>query len=540
MSFPRIPLSRVPSYLHNSNSCFHLLHPPFIPVSKTPSLPTYQTARTYTDFNSQTQAQPPLSLPSLIPSPPVNNPNATHRWKPMCLYHTHGKCTKIDDPVHVERFNHDCSRDFQVSAADFERKRPQDFDFFLVFDLEGKVEILEFPVLIIDAKNMGVVDLFHRFVRPTAMSEERVNEYIYNKYGKFGVDRYDALSAFHVFMISRAIFSLVGVADRSADIVGLASLVSMEMNELVALDVGTVKGLILMLVIRKRKLSVAACDAILDLSTTLIGRNKTREETETKNQNNTGEKEQTTVKKKKQKGACSRDSNREGEKLALANQHISAVVFVIKLQHQAKAERRRTNRRRKERLDKGEENSQPLRHRHRLRSVLVFYVSGGKLIRLTMVTCICSVWHDTALPFNEVLQQFESWLTQHNLWEKTRGGRLNRAAFVTCGNWDVKTQVPHQCSVSKLKLPPYFMEWINLKDVYQNFYNPRNEARGMRTMMSQLKIPMVGSHHLGLDDTKNIARVLLRMLADGAVLPITARRKPESPGSVNFLYKNRI
>lgn len=44
------------------------------------------------------------------------------------------------------------------------------------------------------------------------------------------------------------------------------------------------------------------------------------------------------------------------------------------------------------------------------------------------------------------------------------------------GNWDVKTQVPHQCSVSKLKLPPYFMEWINLKDVYQNFYNPRNEV----------------------------------------------------------------
>lgn len=62
----------------------------------------------------------------------------------------------------------------------------------------------------------------------------------------------------------------------------------------------------------------------------------------------------------------------------------------------------------------------------------------------------------------------------------------------------------------------------------------------MRTMMSQLKIPLVGSHHLGLDDTKNIARVLIRMLADGAVLPITARRKPESPGSVNFLYKNRI
>lgn len=41
------------------------------------------------------------------------------------------------------------------------------------------------------------------------------------------------------------------------------------------------------------------------------------------------------------------------------------------------------------------------------------------------------------------------------------------------GNWDLKTKVPQQCEVSKIKLPPYFMEWINLKDVYLNFYNRR-------------------------------------------------------------------
>ena len=86
--------SRVRSYHHNGNY-FHLLHPPFIPVSKIPSLPTYQTARSYTDFNSQAQTHPTVSLPSLIPPPPSNNSNATLRWKPMCLYHTHGKCTKV-------------------------------------------------------------------------------------------------------------------------------------------------------------------------------------------------------------------------------------------------------------------------------------------------------------------------------------------------------------------------------------------------------------------------------------------------------------
>lgn len=32
--------------------------------------------------------------------------------------------------------------------------------------------------------------VYHRFVRPTAMSEQRITEYIEGKYGKFGVDRY--------------------------------------------------------------------------------------------------------------------------------------------------------------------------------------------------------------------------------------------------------------------------------------------------------------------------------------------------------------
>ncbi|EXB75036.1 hypothetical protein L484_012160 [Morus notabilis] len=243
----------------------------------------------------------------------------------------------MDDHMHLEKFNHNRSWDLQVDASKLNRTCSQNLDFFLVLDLEGKVEILEFPVLMIDAKTMEVVDFFHRFVRPSEMTEQRINEYIEGKYGKFGVHR---------------------------------------------------------------------------------------------------------------------------------------------------------------------------------------------------------VWHDTAIPFKDVLQQFEDWLTHHHLWEKHASGSLNRAAFVTCGNWDLKTKVPQQCKVSKMKLPSYFMEWINLKDVYLNFYKRR--ATGMVTMMKELDIPLVGSHHLGFDDTKNISRVLQRMLGDGALIPITARRKPDHPNDVEFLFKNRI
>ncbi|CAN6221320.1 unnamed protein product [Urochloa humidicola] len=77
------------------------------------------------------------------------------------------------------------------------------------------------------------------------------------------------------------------------------------------------------------------------------------------------------------------------------------------------------------------------------------------------------------------------------------------------------------------------MEWINLKDIYLNFYSRR--ATGMMTMMRELQMPIVGSHHLGIDDSKNIARVVQRMLADGAVIQITA-----ATGDVRFLFKDRI
>ncbi|XP_048542413.1 uncharacterized exonuclease domain-containing protein At3g15140 isoform X2 [Triticum urartu] len=242
----------------------------------------------------------------------------------------------MDDALHLEKFNHNLSVDLPVNASAADKVKPQKLDYFLVLDLEGKVEILEFPVVMIDAHSMEFIDSFHRFVRPTAMSEQRIEEYIEGKYGKFGVDR---------------------------------------------------------------------------------------------------------------------------------------------------------------------------------------------------------VWHDTAVPFGEVLREFEDWIGGHKLWKQKQGESLNSAAFVTCGNWDLKTKVPEQCKVSKIKLPSYFMEWINLKDIYLNFYNRR--ATGMMTMMRELQIPIVGSHHLGIDDAKNITRVVQRMLADGAVIQITARRQPDT-SDVKFLFKNRI
>ncbi|CAH9100009.1 unnamed protein product [Cuscuta europaea] len=312
---------------------YHVLSPQLPFTSSYLSL-GLQCSRKFSVFAAQSMTEESTSSLISAAAQPQNV-----RWKPTCLYFTQGKCTKMDDVTHTEKFNHSCSVAGKLAANVLQSRKllQQGLDFLLVLDLEGKVEILEFPVLLFDTKTMDVVDFFHRFVRPSKMSEQRINEYIEGKYGKIGVDR---------------------------------------------------------------------------------------------------------------------------------------------------------------------------------------------------------VWHDTAIPFGEVIKQFETWLAKNELWQKGWDGCLNKAAFVTCGNWDLKTKVPQQCKLSKMKLPPYFMEWINLKDIYLNFYKRR--APGMLSMMRELNIPLLGSHHLGIDDSKNIARVLQHMLNDGACLQVTAKRSHVSPEEVEFLFENRI
>ncbi len=55
------------------------------------------------------------------------------------------------------------------------------------------------------------------------------------------------------------------------------------------------------------------------------------------------------------------------------------------------------------------------------------------VLLIVLVTCIVGgrVWHDTAIPFTEVLKAFEEWLERQELWEPYSVTKLKDAAFVT-------------------------------------------------------------------------------------------------------------
>jgi ERI1 exoribonuclease 3 len=109
--------------------------------------------------------------------------------------------------------------------------------------------------------------------------------------------------------------------------------------------------------------------------------------------------------------------------------------------------------------------------------------------------------------------------------------------FVTCGNWDIKTQIPRQCAISKFDMPGYFHEWVNLKDVYLNFY--KHKALGMRSMLAGLGLQLEGEHHSGKDDVQNICKIISRMVHDGVLVEPTAKRAVET-GYVTYKYQHRV
>lgn len=62
----------------------------------------------------------------------------------------------------------------------------------------------------------------------------------------------------------------------------------------------------------------------------------------------------------------------------------------------------------------------------------------------------------------------------------------------------------------------------------------------MLAMLKGLNITLSGTHHVGLDDAHNIARILQRMLAHGAIVKITAKRKANDPKAVRWTFSNRV
>lgn len=100
-----------------------------------------------------------------------------------------------------------------------------------------------------------------------------------------------------------------------------------------------------------------------------------------------------------------------------------------------------------------------------------------------------------------------------------------RAVCVTCGDWDLKTALPRQLGLvggHGRDSPAPFRRWVNIKAAVADWggAGERRPRGGLDGVVRALGLRFEGRPHSGIDDTRNVASAVRKLLARGYPLDV--------------------
>lgn len=131
----------------------------------------------------------------------------------------------------------------------------------------------------------------------------------------------------------------------------------------------------------------------------------------------------------------------------------------------------------------------------------------------TSLTSITQADVDGAPTLDEVLRRFGAWLPSVLGSDDT-----SRVLPVTCGEPDLSAMLPRECKRKGLQIPAVLRRYCNIKRPYVAC---GLKSRGMSGMLDQLGLPLVGHHHRGIDDARNIANIAVQLVRMGSTIDQT-------------------
>ena len=120
------------------------------------------------------------------------------------------------------------------------------------------------------------------------------------------------------------------------------------------------------------------------------------------------------------------------------------------------------------------------------------------------------------VPLREALELYEAWLRSHGLLlpAGAEGGR-SRFVIVTWGDSDIGGVLGRECAHKGLgQVPEYFRSWVNLKDRFRQHFK-REAKGGLQHVVESLVFTFEGRAHSGLVDSRNTAKIVVKMLQEG-------------------------
>lgn len=135
-------------------------------------------------------------------------------------------------------------------------------------------------------------------------------------------------------------------------------------------------------------------------------------------------------------------------------------------------------------------------------------------------------------------------LLRHDKWLEKKGIKNTNFAVVTWSDWDCRVMLESECRFKKIRKPPYFNRWINLKVPFREVFGA--VRCNLKEAVQLAGLTWQGRAHCGLDDAKNTARLLALLMRSGFKFsitnslmwpptdcPITLKQTPECPSFSN-------
>ncbi|RNF20583.1 uncharacterized protein Tco025E_03710 [Trypanosoma conorhini] len=114
---------------------------------------------------------------------------------------------------------------------------------------------------------------------------------------------------------------------------------------------------------------------------------------------------------------------------------------------------------------------------------------------------------DNASPLEEVIRRFERWHA-HTIPPGSR------TMLATDGPADLREfMYVHSVSRQGIRFPSMFYQWIDVKRFFAHFFQCQQGK--IRAMLDALNCPFEGRLHSGIDDARNVATIVIRMLKLG-------------------------
>ncbi len=121
---------------------------------------------------------------------------------------------------------------------------------------------------------------------------------------------------------------------------------------------------------------------------------------------------------------------------------------------------------------------------------------------------------NSGVPFPVALKQHELWLRK-NIPDFDKMFHSGNIMIMTCGEWDMATMAPKEYKNYNIKnVHPIYLKYVNVKREFTGFYKIGSKF-GMVKMLEYLNLHLDGTHHSGIDDCRNISKIMVKLFQDG-------------------------